>query len=388
MKRFFPTVQRDASFKKMAMSQEGEIMASSPSATAENDSILVNCCTSPEAAPATATAAAASNTCLEKELQEEGPLRFMSWNANSFFLRIKNNLEELTSFIQRFDPDVIAIQEVRIPAAGRKGEPKNQGEMKDDTNSARDEKQIMIRALSRPPFGSYKTWWSLADTKYGGTALLVKHCFKPLNVKFSLDEIDMQKHEADGRVIIAEFEQFLLMNTYAPNNGWKEEELSFQRRRKWDKKILDFVLRISNKPLIWCGDLNVSHEEIDVSHAEFFKNARLQGYVPPRKEDCGQPGFTDAERERFSKMLKEGGLIDTYRWLQQQKDMDGGFTWSGNPVGKYRGKRMRIDYFLISRMLLPRLMKSTIHGRGIEMEGFYGSDHCPITLELSCKLSP
>ncbi|MCO5562077.1 hypothetical protein L7F22_015703 [Adiantum nelumboides] len=114
MKRFFPTVQRDASFKKMAMSQEGEIMASSPSATAENGSLLVNCCTSPEAAPATATAAAASITCLEKELQEQGPLRFMSWNANSFFLRIKNNLEELTSFIQRFDPDVIAIQFVLL----------------------------------------------------------------------------------------------------------------------------------------------------------------------------------------------------------------------------------------------------------------------------------
>ncbi|MCO5562078.1 hypothetical protein L7F22_015704 [Adiantum nelumboides] len=247
----------------------------------------------------------------------------------------------------------IQVFEVRIPAAGRKGEPKNQGEMKDDTNSARDEKHA-----------SYQSG---------------RHYFFVV--------LDMQKHEADGRVIIAEFEQFLLMNTYAPNNGWKEEELSFQRRRKWDQKVLDFVLRISNKRLIWCGDLNVSHEEIDVSHAEFFKNARLQGYVPPRKEDCGQPGFTHAERERFSKILKECDLIDTYRWLQQQKDMDGGFTWSGNPVGKYRGKRMRIDYFLISKMLLPKLMKSTIHGRGIEMEG-YGSDHCPITLELSCKLSP
>lgn len=340
----------------------------------------------PEVASAKSTATT-TNATTEEGLQKQVPLRFMSWNANSFFLRIKNNLEEITSFIQRSDPDVIAIQEVRIPAAGRKGEPKNQGEMKDDTNPARDEKQIMMRALSRPPFGSYKVWWSLADTKYGGTALLVKQCFQPLNMKFSLDETDTKRHEADGRVIIAEFEQFLLMNTYAPNNGWKEEELSFQRRRKWDQRILDFVIRASNKPLIWCGDLNVSHEEIDVSHPEFFKNAKVQGYVPPRKEDCGQPGFTQAERERFSKILKEGNLIDTYRSLQHQKDMEGGFTWSGNPVGKYRGKRMRIDYFLISRVLLPKLVQSTIHGRGMEMEGFCGSDHCPITMELSCEPS-
>lgn len=65
------------------------------------------------------------------------------------------------------------------------------------------------------------------------------------------------KHEADGRVILAEFEKFHLLNTYAPNNGWKEEENSFQRRRKWDKRLQEFVVQSSNKPLIWCGDLNV-----------------------------------------------------------------------------------------------------------------------------------
>ncbi|KAH7290420.1 hypothetical protein KP509_30G047900 [Ceratopteris richardii] len=195
--------------------------------------------------------------------------------------------------------------------------------------------------------------------------------------------LDKGKHEIDGRVIIAEFEHFCLMNTYVPNNGWREEELSFQRRRKWDERVLEFVSRERSKALIWCGDLNVSHEEIDVSHPDFFKNARQQGYVPPRKEDCGQPGFTQAERDRFSRILKEGDLIDTYRWLQKEKDSDRGFTWSGNPVGKYRGKRMRIDYFLVSRSLLSRLVQSTIHGCGIELEGFYGSDHCPITMNLS-----
>lgn len=382
MKRFFSTVQREASFKKPAIGDE--LVASLRSAVPADGTPLADS-SSLQAEEAAATIVTSCE--VENDTYIQGPLRFMSWNANSFFLRIKNNLEELGSFIRRVDPDIIAIQEVRIPAAGRKGEPKNQGEMKDDTNPARDERQIMMRALSRPPFGSYKVWWSLADTKYGGTALLVKQCFKPLSVKFSLDQIDAKKHEVDGRVILAEFEQFFVMNTYAPNNGWKDEEFSFQRRRKWDQRVLNFVSKATEKPLIWCGDLNVSHEEVDVSHPEFFKNAKLPGYVPPRKEDFGQPGFTLAERERFTKIMKEGDLIDTYRWLQQGQDMDRGFSWSGNPVGKYRGKRMRIDYFLISRQLLSRLVSSTIHGYGIELEGFYGSDHCPITMELSVKPS-
>ena len=69
--------------------------------------------------------------------------------------------------------------------------------------------------------------------------------------------LSASKYEPDGRVILAEFETFYLLNTYAPNNGWKEEENSFQRRRKWDKRIQEFVLQCSGKPLIWCGDLNV-----------------------------------------------------------------------------------------------------------------------------------
>jgi len=190
------------------------------------------------------------------------------------------------------------------------------------------------------------------------------------------------KHETDGRVIIVEFESFLLLNTYAPNNGWKEEENSFQRRRKWDKRMLEFVQRV-DKPLIWCGDLNVSHEEIDVSHPDFFISAKLNGYTPPNKEDCGQPGFTLAERHRFGNILSHGKLVDAYRHLHKEKDMDSGFSWSGHPIGKYRGKRMRIDYFIVSEQLKDRIISCEMHGHGIELEGFYGSDHCPVSLELS-----
>jgi exonuclease III len=92
------------------------------------------------------------------------------------------------------------------------------------------------------------------------------------------------KHEVDGRAILAEFHSFRLLNTYVPNNGWKDEDMGFPRRRAWDQRMLEFVTRPSNKPLVWCGDLNVSHEDIDVSHPDFFRNAKLQGYTPPNPE--------------------------------------------------------------------------------------------------------
>ncbi|XP_050226137.1 DNA-(apurinic or apyrimidinic site) endonuclease [Mercurialis annua] len=314
--------------------------------------------------------------------QKREPLKFITWNANSLLIRVKNDWPELTKFVTTIDPDVIVIQEVRMPAAGSKGGPKNPGELKDDTSSSREEKQILMRALSSPPFGNFRIWWSLADSKYAGTALLVKKCCQPLKVSFSLDR-SASKHEPDGRVILAEFESFRLLNTYSPNNGWKEEENSFQRRRKWDKRILEFVVQSSDKPLIWCGDLNVSHEEIDVSHPDFFSAAKQNGYVPPNQEDCGQPGFTLNERKRFGSILREGKLIDAYRVLHKEKDMERGFSWSGNPIGKYRGKRMRIDYFIVSEKLKDRIVSCEIHGQGVELQGFYGSDHSPVSFELS-----
>ncbi|KAJ4712493.1 DNA-(apurinic or apyrimidinic site) lyase [Melia azedarach] len=350
MKRFFKPIEKDGSAKKPALFPSKK----------DGDNPEIN----------------------NEETSKKDPLKFVSWNANSLLLRVKNDWPEFSKFVTTFDPDVIAIQEVRMPAAGPKDAPKNPGELKDDTKPSREEKQILMRALSSPPFGYYQIWWSLADSKYAGTALLVKKCFRPKKVSFSLDKT-ASKHEPDGRVILAEFETFRLLNTYAPNNGWKEEENSFQRRRKWDKRIHEFVVRCSEMPLIWCGDLNVSHEEIDVSHPEFFSAAKQNGYIPPNKEDCGQPGFTISERKRFGAILKEGRLIDAYRVLHKEKDMDSGFSWSGHPIGKYRGKRMRIDYFIVSEQLKDRIVACEMQGRGIELEGFYGSDHCPVSLELS-----
>ncbi|KAL4584831.1 hypothetical protein LXL04_009441 [Taraxacum kok-saghyz] len=382
MKRFFQPVQKDASFKKPTLSS-----TSSPANDTQTE---------------TSTATPVEDD--GKHTQKKQPTKFLTWNANSFLLRVKNNWPEFTKLIDSIDPDVIAIQvpfcpsnfhdftvykaeiqillEVRMPAAGAKGAPKNPRELKDDNNSSREEKLIITRALSGPTFRKYNVWWSLSDSKYAGTALFIKKCFPPKKVSFNLDP-SVSKHEPDGRVIIAEFESFRIMNTYVPNNGWKDEENSFQRRRKWDKRMQEFILQSTDKSLIWCGDLNVSHEEIDVSHPDFFRTAKINGYVPPNKEDCGQPGFTLSERKRFGTILKEGKLIDAYRFLHKDVDMERGFSWSGNPIGKYRGKRMRIDYHLVSEKLKDKIIKCEMHGQGIELEGFYGSDHCPVFLELS-----
>ncbi|AQK41766.1 DNA-(apurinic or apyrimidinic site) endonuclease-like isoform X2 [Zea mays] len=358
MKRFFQPVPKDGSPSKKRLAGAAE----------------------PGDGPTSAGAATGAGGDVEGRPTEE-PFKFLTWNANSLLLRMKSDWPAFSQLVARLDPDVICVQEVRMPAAGSKGAPKNPSELKDDTSLSRDEKQVVLRALSASPFKDYRVWWSLSDSKYAGTAMFIKKKFEPKKVSFNLDRTS-SKHEADGRVIIAEFESFLLLNTYSPNNGWKEEENAFQRRRKWDKRMLEFVQHV-DKPLIWCGDLNVSHEEIDVSHPDFFSSAKLNGYTPPNKEDCGQPGFTPAERRRFGNILFQGKLVDAYRHLHKEKDIDGGFSWSGHPIGKYRGKRMRIDYFLVSEQLKDRIVSCEMHGRGIELDGFYGSDHCPVSLELS-----
>ncbi|CAI5965884.1 unnamed protein product [Closterium sp. NIES-64] len=429
----------------------------------------------------------------EDSVAHQETLRIMSWNANSFLLRLRHNRAELVGFICKHSPDVIAIQEVRMPAAGRKGGPLNQSELKDDTKQAREERQ---HALASPPFSLYRVWWSLAPTKYAGTAMLLKRSLLPrlLSASFSLDvsefsavqcgavrskqvesvvailpvpgvvvprphqvcrhshaaqalpdaspplrllflgswcsavdagEVDFslsffhpsaplntdvpnngfskdslnfphssillpaslslqvgateqgkqrrQQHEADGRAIILEFPSLRLLNTYVPNNGFSKDSPSFPRRAEWDDRIRRFLTSdaVRSKPLIWLGDLNISRTSTalplpshrpsfsppntsptddDVSDPEFFR-AATNGEPATDPGDRGQPGFSLNERMRFAETLKRAGLTDAYRHMHPSKDMQAGFTWSGNPVGRYRGRRMRVDYFCVSDAL-------------------------------------
>ncbi|CAI5526411.1 unnamed protein product, partial [Closterium sp. Naga37s-1] len=192
-----------------------------------------------------------------------------------------------------------------------------------------------------------------------------------------------RQHEADGRAIILDFPSLRILNTYVPNNGFSKNSLSFPRRAEWDDRIRRFLTSdaVRSKPLIWLGDLNVSPTEDDVSDPEFFRTA-TNGEPATDPGDRGQPGFSLNERMRFAETLKRAGLTDAYRHMHPNKDMQAGLTWCGNPVGRYRGKRMRVDYFCVSNDLLPRVAACDIHGRGFEGDGFLGSDHCPITLTL------
>eukprot|EP00897_Mesotaenium_endlicherianum_P004483 jgi/Mesen1/4062/ME000213S03085 len=393
MKRYFKPVARDASFKRLcsATDDNNRVVQDAPQAVGPlgGDSLTLS---SPEGlenegqgltenpgpqnpepgcGPESGAGAAKEGFCQPKieneRLGSRDPCRFMSWNANSFLIRMKNNQEEFVAFVKKFDPDVIT------------------------------------RALSNPPLSEYQAWWSLADSKYGGTALLVKRSCPPQRVSFCLDPdatsdaapalgiglLGGQRgrgppHEPEGRAILAEFAHLRVLNTYAPNNGWRDGPQAFGRRRAWDARALAFVERqLSGKPLVWCGDLNCSHTDAD---------------------DFGQPGFTPNERKRFSLMLQRllhsppGAPHHHHRDRQQLQgaggagnecgnggggeDPDAGFTWSGHPVGKFRGKRMRIDYFLVSQSLAGRVLRCEHGGRGTELEGYLGSDHCPVTLQL------
>ena len=183
-------------------------------------------------------------------------------------------------------------------------------------------------------------------------------------------------------MLLLEFSELVFLNVYAQNNGWTAESMA--KRRAWDEELRRFLVpgdpsdqagRCANgsavgdpvtrpraadgcslKPLIWTGDLNACHREVDVSHPAFFANQKAEGKngktpvaLPADPDDRGQPGFTVNERKRFDALVKDAGLVDAYRELHGDAEMR--MTWFGHPgvtqVGKYRGKGMRLDYFFV-----------------------------------------
>lgn len=185
-----------------------------------------------------------------------------------------------------------------------------------------------------------------------------------------------------------------LQNTYAPNNGWREE--SFQRRREWDALVLRFVqrTRASGQPLVWLGDLNVAHREPDVTHPSFFRVQVDRTAPKPGPGDAGQPGFTPNEQARFGQLLVHGGLVDSYRHLHPADTPpppdQPAWTWRGShhQTDKYHNRGMRIDYALVSQQLVDRIAEVKIIGYGSDRTHFFGSDHCPLFLRLQPREQP
>ncbi len=200
----------------------------------------------------------------------------------------------------------------------------------------------------------YKQYWNYAEKKgYSGTAVFTKK--EPLSVSYG---IGVEQHDHEGRVITLEFEDYYFITVYVPNS--QNELLRLDYRQEWEADFLAYILKLEEKkPVIYCGDLNVAHQEIDL------KNPSTNHH---------NAGFTDEERSCFSTVL-ESGYIDTFRYFYpDRKDIYSWWSYRFHARDKNTG--WRIDYFVASEKLKDRLKSADIHC------DIFGSDHCPIELVI------
>jgi exodeoxyribonuclease-3 len=201
---------------------------------------------------------------------------------------------------------------------------------------------------------TYATYWNTALKKgYSGTAIFTRA--RPIKVS---NGIGIAEHDNEGRVLTAEFDNCFLVNVYVPNS--KRELTRLKYRQQWDLDFLRYLKKLEKrKPVIFCGDLNVAHAEIDLANP---------------KSNVGNHGFTPEERAGFSAFIR-AGFLDTFREFEQA---GGHYTWWSPMSGaRKRNVGWRIDYFLISAALRPKLKSAFIRA------DVAGSDHCPVGIELN-----
>lgn len=249
-------------------------------------------------------------------------MKLISWNVNG--LRAcagKNFMEDFN----RLDADVFCLQETKL-----------------------QEGQI---SLDLP---GYHQYWNYAEKKgYSGTAVFTKE--EPLSVSYG---IGIEEHDHEGRVITLEFPDFYLVTVYTPNSQDGLKRLDY--RMKWEDDFLAYIQKLDDvKPVIFCGDLNVAHQEIDLKNP---------------KTNRKNAGFTDEERAKMTRLL-ESGYLDTFRWFYP--DAEGIYSWwSYRFKAREKNAGWRIDYFIVSERLKERLEGASIHTE------IFGSDHCPVELLL------
>lgn len=254
---------------------------------------------------------------------QDSVIKLISWNVNGLRAALKKGFLD---FVNTENPDILCLQETRVHPD-----------------------QVDV-SLEKYPF----RYWNSADKKgYSGTCIFSK--LKPVNkTSFGMGKT---KYSGEGRIINVEFEDFYLVNVYTPNS--QQDLLRLDFRMQWDKTFLSFLKGLEkDKPVIFCGDLNVAHKEIDLKNP---------------KSNRRNAGFTDEEREGFSKFINHG-FIDTFREFNQEP---GQYTWWSYRF-KARGKNIgwRIDYFCISKALRTRLKDAFIR------QEVLGSDHCPVGITL------
>ena len=248
--------------------------------------------------------------------------KLISWNVNGLRACMEKGFPD---FFKNEDADVFCLQETKL-----------------------QEGQITM------DLSGYHQYWNYAEKKgYSGTAVFTKE--EPLSVSYGMG---IEKHDHEGRVITLEFQNFYLVTVYTPNS--QEELKRLHYRMEWEEDFLAYLKKLEEcKPVIICGDMNVAHKEIDLKNP---------------KTNRSNAGFTDEEREKFTK-LTEAGFIDTFRHFYP--DLEGAYSWwSYRFHARERNTGWRIDYFLISHRLRDRLTDAAIH------TDIYGSDHCPVSIQL------
>ncbi|WNS79362.1 exodeoxyribonuclease III [Domibacillus sp. DTU_2020_1001157_1_SI_ALB_TIR_016] len=249
-------------------------------------------------------------------------VKLVSWNVNGIRACVRKGFLD---YFNEVSADIFCLQETKL-----------------------QEGQISL------DLEGYHQYWNYAEKKgYSGTAVFTK--VPPLSVKYG---IGPNKQESEGRAITLEFDKFFLVNVYTPNSKRDLSRLDY--RLIWEEEVLDYLIQLDRvKPVIYCGDLNVAHREIDLKNA---------------KSNRGNSGFTEEERGKMTTLL-EAGFIDSFRYFYP--DREGAYTW-WSYMSKVRERNIgwRIDYFIVSERMAESLLKAEIHA------GVMGSDHCPVALEM------
>lgn len=247
-------------------------------------------------------------------------MKLVSWNVNGLRACINKGFEE---FFKSVDADVFCLQETKLQP-----------------------EQVEIS------FEGYHQYFNSAVKKgYSGTAIFTKK--EPLSVCFDLC---MDKHNDEGRVITAEYEDFYLVTVYTPNSQKELARLDY--RMEWEDDFRSYVMNLdSKKPVIICGDLNVAHQEIDLKNPKSNKK---------------NAGFTNEERDKMTQLLGSG-FLDTFRFIYPDKT-EAYTWWSYMFHAREKNAGWRIDYFLASERLRDRIEDSILH------MDIMGSDHCPVEL--------
>ncbi len=249
-------------------------------------------------------------------------MKFISWNVNGIRACCDKGFRDI---FKELDADFFCLQETKM-----------------------QEGQLDLQ------FDGYSSYWNYAEKKgYSGTAIFTKH--SPLSVSYG---IGIEEHDHEGRVVTLEMEKFYLVTVYVPNSQDELKRLDY--RMEWEDAFRAYILNLNEKkPVIFCGDLNVAHKEIDLKNP---------------KTNRRNAGFTDEEREKFQ-ILLDSGFVDTFRHFYPTQENIYSW-WSYRFKAREKNTGWRIDYFVVSHSLREQLVSARIHTE------IYGSDHCPVEVEI------